>query len=434
MMEFLFAGGTSALIIVATLVAFLFFPRNRSTSCSTGESSNSSKSGFTSDPNRKNGGKTYEEQQTYSKEWDQFDLEELKTIKILYYQLHSLEKFPEVLPLARRLLLSLLKETSVEARALPEQENILSIRSFSRQDLEDFQRKRDKNIGWQWEQYHVRRTEGGPRELFNDKEDAVRWLKRIAPVKYVDGAWLGHIGKVTAPFALGKTMKGAWQILSEELGDGDLEKNHVYIYHMLLESLAPGFPTAEAPDFGHPQHRLDDLAVWKAAIAQLIISLFPDDFLPEILGFNLHFEAISMETLKAGKELREVGIDPYYFILHISIDNSHSGHSAIAIEIVSQYMDYVREAEGEQGVQKAWERIQAGYVLSQALPGTRNSSMEGSRINLNPTEMEVIRIFKAKAEVVSDNKLLDFGLSSFFKLHFTHFRSFTDNREIRSKK
>jgi hypothetical protein len=311
-----------------------------------------------------------------------------------------------VLPQAKRLLLSLLTETSAAAQALPEHESILSIQSFSRQDLEEFQRKRDNSIGQQWEKYNIRRKEGGQRELFLDRKEAIWWLKQIAPVKYVDGAWLGHIGKVATPFALQKTMKGAWQILSEELGDGDLEKNHVHLYHKLLETVAPGLPTAELLDFGHPRHELDTLSVWKSAIAQLLVSLFPNKFLPEILGFNLHFEAISVDTLKAAKELREVGIDPYYFILHISIDNADSGHTAIAIEIVCEYMDYIRRFEGQEAAQKAWKKIQAGYLLSSGLPGTvvcpsRKGQIDDFRVRLNPTEMKVIEIFQAKAQVVS---------------------------------
>lgn len=199
-------------------------------------------------------------------------------------------------------------------------------------------------------------------------------------------------------------MKGVWQILSEELGDGDLKKNHVFLYHKLLETVAPGFPTAEMVDFGDPRHQLDEVSVWKAAIAQLLVSLFPSEFLPEILGFNLHFEAVSMDTLKAGRELGELGIDPYYFILHISIDNAHSGHTAIAMHVVCEYMDYILKLEGKEAAEEAWKRLQAGYLLSMGLPGTAvcrsRRPMDGSRVVLSPVETEVIRIFKAKAQVV----------------------------------
>ncbi|PBP28684.1 putative ABC transporter [Diplocarpon rosae] len=334
---------------------------------------------------------------------DEAEKEELEAIKHLYYQLHSLEEYPHVLPQAKRLLLSLLKETG--ARVETSEESILSIPTFSRQALYAFQGRLNQKIGDNWQHYNQRRREGGQRELFEDREEATWWLKQISPVKYVDGAWLGHIGKVTAPFALQKTMKGAWQILSEELGDGDLDKNHVHLFHKLLETVAPAFPTAEELDFGHPRHQLDELSVWKAAIAQLLISLFPHEFLPEILGFNLHFEAVSMDTLKAARELKEVGLDPYYFILHVSIDNADSGHTAIAIEVVCEYMDCVRRMEGEEAAQNAWKKVQAGFLLSLGLPGSvicpsRRKSTDDANVLLSSIETDVMKIFTAKAQVV----------------------------------
>ncbi|RDL36127.1 Uncharacterized protein BP5553_06739 [Venustampulla echinocandica] len=348
--------------------------------------------------------RTHRKWEVHNKVSDDEKLEELKTLKQLYYQLHNLEKFPEVLPQAKRLLISLLEETSRVGQTLPLHDTILSVQSFSRDGLEEFQQRQNHGICKEWEQYNLRRKEGSPRELIGDREEAIWWLKQLSPVKYVDGAWLGHIGKVTTPFALWKTMKDAWQILSEELGDGDLRKNHVHLYHKLLESTAPDLPTAESLDFGHPRHQLNELSVWKSAIAQLLISLFPHEFLPEILGFNLHFEAASMDTLKAGMELKEVGIDPYYFLLHISIDNTHSGHSAIAIEVVCEYMSHILKSEGKEAAQKAWGKLQAGYLLSSCLPGTvicpsRKILNNRSNIHLDPTEVKVINIFRAKAQV-----------------------------------
>jgi hypothetical protein len=401
LLGWILAFATVATVAINTLLG-QYWPK---TEFRTNYDSNSDSRVSTSESIEEHAEDTHGKREAHSEDNDACDMEELKALKQLYYQLHNLEKFPEVLPQAKRVLLCLLKETSAAAEALPDHESILSVQSFSRQDLGEFQRRRDNHIGKEWEQYNLRRREGRPRELFGDRKEAIWWLKQIAPVKYVDGAWLGHVGKVTTPFALQKTMKGAWQILSEELGDGDLGKNHAHLYHALLETIAPGFPTAEVLDFGHPRHRLDELPVWKSAIAQLLISLFPSEFLPEILGFNLHFEAVSMDTLKAGKELKEVGIDPYYFILHISIDNADSGHTAIAIAVVCEYMDYIRRAGGEEAAQEAWKRLQAGYLLSLGLPGTavcpsRRRLRDGSRVLLSPTEMDVIKIFKAKAQVV----------------------------------
>ena len=191
--------------------------------------------------------------------------------------------------------------------------------------------------------------------------------------------------------------------MSEELGDGDLHKNHVHVYRELMKDIGFGIPEADTIDFIHPQHQLNETCVWKAAVAQLLISLFPHEFLPEILGFNLHFEGLTLETMKAAKELEELGINPYYFVLHISIDNADSGHTAIAMQAVVKYIEHVRQAHGRSFVQQAWKRVQAGFILSKGLSaGPQCQSRRILSVNSfphNTHEAEVIRIFNAKAPV-----------------------------------
>ena len=322
--------------------------------------------------------------------------------KELYFKLQHLEQYPEILPQARDLLISLFSETLADALKTPKA-GILSIAEYSREHLLDFQRKGDEQVLEQWEQYLAKRGTGAQREMFRDKEEAKWWLTQSAPVKYVDGAWLGHMNKITTPFALRGVMKDAWQVLSEELGDGDLEKNHVYIYRQLMKVAEPSLPSGDSADFIHPRHKLNEPGIWKAAVAQLLISLFPHQFLPEILGFNMHFEAVSLETLKVSRELKELNFDPYYFILHISIDNAHSGHTAMAVEAVIKYIQLIQLSYGDTAAQQAWTRVQAGYILSKGLPtapvcpGVQKPTVPP--FPRNELEAGVIKIFKAKAEV-----------------------------------
>ncbi|KAK6340590.1 hypothetical protein TWF696_008916 [Orbilia brochopaga] len=328
--------------------------------------------------------------------------------KDLYYKLQHLEKYPEVLPTARDSLISLFSETLEHACETPN-EGILSIRNYSRDALSEFQQKEDEKVMDLWEQYLARRRAKGPREMFATKEEAKWWLVQSSPVKYVDGAWLGHINKITTPFDLRRITKNAWQVLSEELGDGDIEKNHVHIYRRLMQVVEPRLPAGDDPDFTHPRHQLNEPDVWKAAVAQLLISLFPHQCLPEIIGFNMHYEAMVLSTLKAAKELKELGFDPYYFILHISIDNGDSGHTAMALEVAMEYMELVQRRDGDTAAQQAWRRIQAGYILSKGLPTAPvcPSFKRAAPVPLqrkekfprNDYEAEVIRIFKAKATV-----------------------------------
>ncbi|KAF3089147.1 hypothetical protein TWF594_010977 [Orbilia oligospora] len=329
--------------------------------------------------------------------------DQLQFHKQLYFKLQNLERYPEILPQARDVLISLLSETLQRAARLSD--GILSLKSYDREELLEFNRKEHNFVMEKWEQYLSRRRTGSPRELFATRQEAKRWLAQSAPVKYVDGAWLGHIHKITTQFAHRQITKKAWQVLSEELGDGDVEKNHVYIYHRLIKSICPDLPAGDDIEFIHPRHHthMSEPGPWKAAIAQLLISLFPHDFLPEILGFNMHFEAVTLETLQAAKELKELKIDPYYFLLHISIDNADSGHAAMAVETVIEYIELIRARDGYAAAHEAWVRVQAGYVLSSGLPiapasSTIDKSASPRRI-FSDLEREVVRIFKSKAEV-----------------------------------
>ncbi|KAK6335010.1 hypothetical protein TWF718_010452 [Orbilia javanica] len=341
--------------------------------------------------------------------------------KELYYKLQHLEEHHNILPQARDVLISLLSETLEQACKTPDA-GILSIEHYSRDALFKFQQQEDNKIMDMWEKYLARRKAKGPREMFATREEAKWWILQSSPVKYVDGAWLGHINKITTPFELRRVAKHAWQVLSEELGDGDLEKNHVYLYHRLMETVEPGFPTGDNIDYIHPRHGLNEHGVWKAALGQLLISLFPTQFLPEIIGFNMHYEAMALETLKVSKELKELGYDPYYFVLHISIDNADSGHTAIALETAVEYLDLIRKRDGDAAVEHTWKRIQAGYILSKGLPTApvcprfkkpaAAPPVEKEIFPRSLLEAELIRIFKAKAAVsqkIHCNSRIKFG-------------------------
>ncbi len=336
------------------------------------------------------------------REQEEDEFREIRLYKDFYFKLQNLERFPEILPQARDLLISLFSRTLADARTELEP-GILSVEQYTRESLKTFLQADNDKTTREWEQYLARRRAGSPTEMFEDKEEAKWWLRQIAPVKHVDGAWLGHIHKITTPFALRRATKDAWQVMSEELGDGDPQKNHVYVYRELMKDIESALPEADSVDFIHPQHQLNEKCVWEAAVAQLLISLFPHEFLPEILGFNLHFEGLTLETMKAATELEELGLNPYYFILHISIDNADSGHTAIAMQAVVKYIEHVGQTQGNFSAQQAWKRVQAGFILSKGLsmglqcPSRRTPAVDSFPRNIR--EAEVVRIFKAKAPV-----------------------------------
>lgn len=315
----------------------------------------------------------------------------LPAYKTLYRKVQSLEQHPDIIQESWNTLISFLDEAVASALQTPDS-GILSLKEYSKATASAFLQREEAAISEEWGQYQSRRRAGSPRELFGTREEAIIWLKAAAPVKFVDGAWLGHVHKITTPFPLRHVTKDAWQVMSEELGDGDVEKNHVHLFSRLLHSIGVHLPRGDSVAFGHQSLGLDDIHSWKAGLAQLLISLFPHDFLPEILGFNLHFELMTLQTLMASVELAELKIDPYYFVLHITIDNADSGHSAIALQTVNKYIEHKRTTEGDEAAHQAWKRVQTGYILSDFFGKAQTEDM------LEPSELEadVRRIFKSK--------------------------------------
>ncbi|KAK7177450.1 hypothetical protein PSPO01_16500 [Paraphaeosphaeria sporulosa] len=330
--------------------------------------------------------------------------EDMQSHKQLYYKLHNLEHHPDILPECRELLQSLLSDTTAEAEK-HKGETILTLEKFSSEELQTFLTAKDDDVTDRYEEYIARRKAGGPRELFGDQAEAKRWLKQAAPVKYVDGAWLGHINNVSTPFALRRITKNAWQVMSEELGDGDLAKNHVHVYRALMEDINAGLPAADSEDFIHARHELDEARCWKAAVAQLLISLFSHEFLPEALGFNMAYESLPLHLLQTIKELREVFLNGYYFELHICIDNADTGHAAMAMAAVVDYVTLTERIGGQEAAAVVWRRVQAGYILAEGLPTTPECPSLKTKVNdaslfpRSETERKLLEVFAAKCAV-----------------------------------
>ena len=173
--------------------------------------------------------------------------------------------------------------------------------------------------------------------------DQARWCAKSAVVKFVDGSWVQSVLRSTTgavvKFVDGswvqsvlRSMTGigsatgaaesewraarvSWQVLSEELGDGDLERAHVAAYERLMDALA-----SQTTPRGHELAFLDWLAdaqgrqpnpqQFVAAVLQLAVCSDPSA-LPEVLGFNLSYEGMPYHLLVTARELRELKIDSY---------------------------------------------------------------------------------------------------------------------------
>jgi hypothetical protein len=202
--------------------------------------------------------------------------------------------------------------------------------------------------GIRYQAYLARRKAGGEREFFRSRSHALSFLRQVAPTKLVDGAWLyGLLAQWRNP-----RFADLVHTYVEELGDGSSEKNHVFLYRRLLQS--HGIDDWAAQDDAH----------FEQGALQLALATCTADFLPEVIGFNLGYEQLPLHLLITAYELNELGIDPYYFTLHVTVDNAASGHAQRAVKAVLSALPQL------EGREEFWRRVRNGYRLNDTGLGT----------------------------------------------------------------
>ena len=215
--------------------------------------------------------------------------------------------------------------------------------------LQDFVEQHFADVARQYADYLKARKAGGGRQYFSNKAHALFFLQAVAPTKLVDGAWLsGLLQHWRDP-----RFEGLICTYLEELGDGNPAQNHVVIYRRLLAELG-------LQDSGV----IADELYLQGAI-QLALGECADEFLPEVIGYNLGYEQLPLHLLISAYELAELGIDPYYFTLHVTIDNASTGHAHKAVQSVSQLMPL----EGDRD--EFLRRVALGYRLNDLGQGSR---------------------------------------------------------------
>ncbi|VVO26135.1 iron-containing redox enzyme family protein [Pseudomonas fluorescens] len=198
------------------------------------------------------------------------------------------------------------------------------------------------SVARQYAEYLQGRKAGGSRRFFNNKAHALYFLQAVAPTKLVDGAWLHGLLRQWHDGRLDNLLR----TYLEELGEGIPAQNHVLIYRKLLARHGLD-PNACAQD----PHYLQ-------GTVQLALGQCAEEFLPEVIGYNLGYERLPLHLLISAYELRELGIDPYYFTLHVTIDNASSGHAHKAVQTVLQLLPV------EAGRDDFYRRVALGYRLN----------------------------------------------------------------------
>jgi hypothetical protein len=258
--------------------------------------------------------------------------------KALYQELATREPDPDLRRAAAELLRAKLAELESADSGLP----------ASPDDLCAWMAGNTQRVHEGYAAYLQERKAGGPRRFFSNRAHALYVLRCVAPTKLVDGAWLyGLLAHWRNP-----RLSDLVRTYVEELGEGAVDKNHVVLYRNLLAR--------------HALDPLDDLpdALYEQGLIQLALGWNAEDFLPEVVGFNLGYEQLPLHLLVTAYELNELGIDPYYFTLHVTVDNGDTGHARRACQAVLDLLPRMDDGGA------FWRRVQAGCKLADAGPGT----------------------------------------------------------------
>lgn len=198
-------------------------------------------------------------------------------------------------------------------------------------------------VGRRYQQYLGARQAGEPRRYFPTRVQALHFLRAVAPTKLVDGAWLYGL----LPHWRDARFAALIRIYLEELGEGVPDKNHVLLYRRLLAAQG-----CEDWDNLTDEH-------YEQGAIQLALGCTAEDFLPELIGFNLGYEQLPLHLMITAFELGELGIDPYYFTLHVTVDNAASGHARQALDGLLQCLPQLGDRTA------FYRRVADGYRLNE---------------------------------------------------------------------
>jgi hypothetical protein len=263
---------------------------------------------------------------------DPFMIASIPDARTLYHRLLRTPESADCRVHARRFLQEQLEHAGEQPHDLP----------ASPQDLADWMERKTRETGSRYAEYLESRKQGAPRRYFSCRSHGLFFLQQAAPTKLVDGAWLYGV----LPYWKDPRFQGLVRTYLEELGDGDPDQNHVVLYQRLL-----------AENDCQASTRLTSHHYVRGAV-QLAFAFNAEHFLPELIGYNLGYEQLPLHLLITAFELAELDIDPYYFTLHVTVDNAATGHARRAVQSVTDCMPVL----GDSGT--FWERVVNGYQLN----------------------------------------------------------------------
>jgi hypothetical protein len=270
----------------------------------------------------------------------------------LFFRLVNIENFPNTLPLAAEQV----------RRTLAEAEILFEHGAAGRYTDASYFDYTPRALYERGEQVYWNKLVDPYRPLAEipDRDEVVFTQSTYALGYLIDGAWLHKLGNT------GHCERDSdhllFAIYADEMGHGDLVKNHLTLTHRVLHSLGIDLPHIRTEEFREQAELPDHL--YGFSLFQLCMCLLPDTFYNELLGYNYAIEMFGSGELRLQEmqKLRRHGFDDCYEQAHLTIDNFSAGHTRQAADIIVSYLDGVRRTAGEDVVQQEWRRIWRGYA------------------------------------------------------------------------
>ena len=315
---------------------------------------------------------------------------------MLFHQLLNVTSFPSVLDDARAFVNYWLHQA--ECLSNHPDEGELEIRYFDYSE-QAFQDRLDLVYG-DLADIADMHDPSSPDQIVRSRADAVERIRQFAPFNLLDGAWLRNVGQAGPLDEVRLLLFSVWM---DELGDGDISMHHCNIYATSASASDYAPPPITSEEFAFDPDLLDsafDLPAFELAISQ-----FTEEYFPEIIGMTLQLEWGVLELKPTRDVLQYFGIDPHFYVMHIGIDNAVNGHGQRAAEAVRLYLAQVREAGGEDAMQRAWRRVWNGYVAFGAVGdfGERLKDLLARRRQASDLHDRMIAMIKSKSEFGSRN-------------------------------
>lgn len=270
----------------------------------------------------------------------------------LYYYLVNVDLFPDVLPTAKIKVHKLLHACALF--------NPLPFKHYSHQQLDAY----IKNI-YQREINTYKPLQGVPKI---SKEAYIWGFEQVAPLILIDGCWIQN--SLTLQNINPEICEILFSIYCDEIGNGQPEQNHPFIFQQLLDSLAIRVPPAYSREFIAHSGFIN--SAFDLPVYMLSLSSFSVEFLPELLGLNMAIElsGLGKSYMRLVDDWNYWGIDPSIANIHISIDNYASGHAFLAKKAIQIYMDeLMQKTANPLLLDRHWRRIYNGYAALRFVGG-----------------------------------------------------------------